>query len=292
MLREALVDKALEKYALPSWLKPYVLDYLKGNSTATAIKRATSFINVGRKKGTITKSEIVLPNGVKFGSDQILHLVSLFFYGEERMSKRSKKWRRTNGDGNRTHLNYVAEISNVEIKRARAIRSLIDGLGHKPIDPTPELMDLFNYVEGLNTWGERLLAKKIILYNSFALPFGYIFYKVFYPISPEFMRSFGTVFSSKAPEEFAGEEEASIIIQNNGIKRERLMEITEDVLVLIAKALRAELKNAKKAGIEREVILLGKVAIACPLHRLQRIGVDLNVEAEISRIRKRALQDA
>ncbi len=288
MLRDALVDAALEKYGLPKWLKPYVLEYLKGNSTAAAIKRATSFISVGRKKGIVTKDEIVLPNGTKFNSDQILHLVSLFLYGEERMGKISKIWATTDSDGNVTHANHYSAVSIVETKRARAIKNLIQGLGHKPVDPTPELVELFDYIESLKIWGERLLAKKIIMYNSFALPFGYVFYKVFYPVSPEFMRSFGTVFSSKDHEEFAGEEEAAIIVQSGDIETDRLMKITEDLLVLIDNALDAEMKNAKKAGIEREVILLRDVAIAFPLHRLEDLGVDFNIEEEISKIKRRA----
>jgi hypothetical protein len=288
MLREALVDTVLEKYSLPRWLKPYVLEYLKGNSTAAAIKRAASFINVGRKKGIITKDEIILPNGTKFKSDQILHLVSLFLYGEYRMGRISRKWAATDTDGNISHSNYFMVVSNVEVKRARAIKSLVQGLGHEPVEPTKELVELFDYIESLRVWGERLLAKKIILFNSFALPFGYIFYRVFYPVSPEFMRSFGTVFSRRAPEEQAGEEEAAIIVQSGGIEKKRLMKITEDVLVLIIKALEAEMKNAKKAGIEREVVLLKDVAIACPLHRLKGIGVDFDVEEEISRIKKMA----
>ena len=286
MLREALVDAALDKYRLPRWMKPYVLEYLKGNSTATAIKHATSFISVGRKKGVITKSEIILPNGVRFRSEQILHLTSLFFYGEDRMSKISRTWATTASDGNIAHSNYCSAIAEVETKRARALKNLVDGLGRRPVEPTPELVALFDYIEDLTVWSERLIAKKIILFNSFALPFGYVFYRVFYPVSPEFMRSFGTAFNRREPEELAGEEEATTIIQSNGIERERLMKITEDVLVLITRAIDAEMRNAKRAGIEREVLLLRNVAIACPLHRLMELGVDFDIEKEISLIKK------
>ncbi len=286
VIKEKLVDAALERYRLPIWLKPYALSYLKGANSLGAIKHAASFIDIGRRKGTITKTEVVLPNGTTFKREQVLHLASLFFYGEERMSEMSKMWASAVPGLTSGHKTHFISMAAIEAKRARAIKSLIQGLGNRPVAPTRELVELFDYVERLHSWEDIMITKKILLYNSFAMPFGYVFYRIFYPVSPEFMRSFGTAFNTKQPEEMAGEEEACRIIEQDEISRERLIYITENVLARIAKAVDAEMKNAKKAGIEREAVLLRDISIAYPLHRLEELGVNLDIEKEIATVKR------
>lgn len=285
MLKDKLVDSALEKYGLPRWMKPYIINYLKGNSVG-AVKRAVSFVNVGRKKGIITKNQIMLPNGTKFEKEQILRLVSLFFYGEERLGEISSNWAGAAADSNPAHTKHFETMAGIESKRARAIKSMVQVLASKPTEPTKEIVDLYDYIESLKSWNERLIAKNIILYNSFAMPLGYVFYKVFYPVSPEFMRSFGTAFSNRDEEEVMSAEEACNIVRNKTIENQRLMLITENILSRVARSVDAEMKDAKRAGVEREAILLKDVAVAFPLHKLKELGVNIDVDKEVVAIKR------
>ncbi|MFI5412279.1 MAG: hypothetical protein ACHQX1_00095 [Candidatus Micrarchaeales archaeon] len=289
MMKLTLVDSALEKYGIPKWMRVYIQGYVKSNSIIS-IKRATAFINVGRKKGAITKTEIILPNGTKFHKEDMLHLVSLFLYGEERISQISQNWAKSENETQPSHKRHFAEMSQIESHRARAIKNLLNGLGSKPGKPSEELVYVFDYIESLRYWEERMVAKKILLNYSFAKPFGYVFYKIFYPVSPEFMRSFGTAFNNKQPQEYYGEEEARRIIEDNGISQEKLIELTENVLTLTTRAINTEIPGAKRSSIEKEVVLLRDISIAYPLHKINELGVKIDVEEEVAKIKKNALK--
>lgn len=284
-MKLSLVDAALEKYGLPPWMKKYVYAYLKGN-TVQGIRRAASFINVGRKKGIVTKKEIVLPNGTTFKREQILHLVSLFFYGEERIGSISKAWAATGSDLDPQHRRHFEEMAAIESRRARAIKNLVEGLGHRVEKPTKELVEVFDYIQSLRDWDERIVTKKLLLSYSYAKPFGYVFYKIFYPVSPEFMRSFGTAFNSRQEEELIGEEDAEEVVRSGEMHKERLMELAENVLARVTRSVDAELPKARASKIEREVMLLRDISIAYPLHRLNELGADIDVDKEVAQIKR------
>lgn len=286
MIKWALVDAAIKRYDLPVWVKPYIRDYLKGGDIAT-IKYAISFVKVGRKKGAVTGSEIILPNGKKFKKEHMAHLLSLFYYGEERISEVTKDWAASGSDKVSDHVDHFSAVSSIEAKRARAIKNLIEGLGLKVEKPTREIESVFDYVQGLRDWNERIIAKKLLLNYSYAKPFGGVFYKVFYPVSPEFMRSFGKAFISGIDER-AAEAEAEIAVAGRKVPEERVMEITRELLKRIYRSVNAEIPNARKAGIEREVMLLRDVSIACPLHKLDELGVKIDINKEINGIRRSA----
>ncbi len=286
MLKGAMVELAIRKYKLPQWMKPYIMSYLRGNDMS-AIKFAASYINVGRKKGSIARNEIRLPNGKVFKKEHIAHILNLFYYGEVSVCETSKLWSETH-DRTPDHVRHFRTMCAVEEKRARTIRNLMLGLGYRIGKPTPELIAVFDYIKSLTDWDERLFAKKILLNYSYAKPFGYVFYKAFYPVQPEYMRTFGKAFTDHMEEETLSEKEAEDIIREKRIGYERLMEITEHLLMLILRSVNAELPTAKRAGIEREIVLLRDISLAYPLHRLEELGVDMDVQKEITYVKMSA----
>ncbi|MCW6159595.1 MAG: hypothetical protein LVQ95_00695 [Candidatus Micrarchaeales archaeon] len=286
MLKGLLIDATLRRYGLPPWMKEYVQEYLKG-SDISAVKYAISFISVGRKKGAVTRTEIVLPNGKKFRKDQIAHLLSLFYYGECRLSRISWIWSIDNGRDGEMAKHFGA-MHLVEERRARAIKNLIEAFGYKIEDPSEELKEVFDYVEQLKTSQERVIAKRIFLNYAYAQPFGQVFYKAFYPVSPEYMRSFGKEFSIRSADAIYGERVAENAIIRGEIGAQRLLELATDVLVRVARSIDAELPRARRAGIEREALLLRNIAIAYPFHRLKELGVDLDAKKEIANVKRKA----
>ncbi len=286
MLKGLLIDATLKRYGLPPWMKEYVQEYLKGSEVGAA-RYAISFISVGRKKGVVTKTEIVLPNGKRFRKDQIAHLLSLFYYGECRLSRISWSWSIDNGHDMEMARHFGA-MHLVEVRRARAIKNLIEAFGYKVEDPSDELKDVFDYVEQLRTSQERVVAKKIFLNYAYAQPFGQVFYKAFYPVSPEYMRSFGKEFSIRSADAIYGERSAENIIVRGEIDTQKLLELATEILVRVARSIDAELPRARKAGIEREALLLRNIAVAYPFHRLKELGVDLDVKREIANVKRKA----
>ncbi len=283
MLKLNLVDGTLQRSGLPPWMKEYIQSYVKGANIDT-IKKATSFVSFGRKKGKVTKTEIILPNGTRFKKAEILHLIGLFYYGEDRISRITEKWAEEN-DEHRAHFN---EVTMLEAQKARAIKNLMEGLGSKIESTSKELIDVFDYLENLESWEERIVAKRIILNYAFAKPFGYVFYRIFYPVSPEFMRSFGATFNNKQPLDLNAEQSANKVIEEGKISDSNLLNLTRNILILTTKAINREMAGAKRAGIDREAKLLKDISIAYPLHRLHDLGVDIDIKKEIELIKKQS----
>lgn len=286
MLKGMLVEAMLKRYGLPPWMKEYILEYLKGNDVSAA-KYAISFIKVGRKKGAVTKTEIILPNGKRFRKDQIAHLLSLFYYGETRLSRISWSWSIGNGRDLEMARHFGA-MHLVEERRARAIKNLIEAFGYKIEDPSDELKEVFDYVEQLGTSQERVVAKRIFLNYAYAQPFGQVFYKAFYPVSPEYMRSFGKEFSIRSADAIYGERAAENIIVHGELDRQKLIGLATEILIRVARSIDAELPRARRAGIEKETLLLRNIAIAYPFHRLKELGVDIDVKKEIANVKRKA----
>ncbi len=286
-LIDKLVDPVLERYGVPDWVKPYVLKYVKRNP-ANTVKFAASFIDVKRKKGEITGEYIKLPNGLKFRKDHILHLLNIVFYGEESMARIAEAWAGKNLDNNRDYASYFREMGAKDAKHARAIKNLMEGMGRKPEKPQKEIEEVFNYIASLDSWYDRILATELILRNSYAKTFGLIFYKVFYPVSPEFMRSFGKAFTAADLESAWGISEARRVIETQLISDEHIIELTREVLIRIQRSIDANMRLAKASGIEDEAKLLSDIAIAYPLQALSMMGIKVNVGKEMNRIKKAA----
>ena len=280
------VDELLEKYGIPSWATPYIYSYIRGNPIQ-AIKHAASFVEIKRKKGEVTNSHVRLPNGMKFDIKFVMHLLDMFYYGEEEISKIYLEWSsdRLGADALK-YAPHFAELSGVSQGHARAVRNLIEGLGNKLSDPSKEVKDVFSFIRGIKDWKQRVVVSGLVMRKTYGIPFGYVFYKVFYPVAPEFMRSFGKVFEKTSEIVSWGEAESSSIISSKSVDEAALLAITERVLAYIYRSIRAELPYAKKQGIEPEGKLLLELAIAYPLHAMQELGMSIDIDAEIDAIKK------
>lgn len=282
----AMVDKALDKYNIPTWLKPYIYDYVKGDPL-NAVRRATSFIEVRRKRGEVTRSYVRLPNGMEFGMEFIQHVLSLFHYGEERIAEIYESWSKE--PAGYDYVQYArgfGQLAETTRKHVRAIRNLMEGMGIRPLPPTPEAMSVFDALNSLSDWKARVLASGLILKYTYGYPFGFVFYRVFYPASPEFMRSFGKAFKSNDGDNAWLEDEAKRIVREREMDEGNMISIAEDLLSKAYNSVGAELQTAKKARIEREAQLLMDVSLAYPLHALYDQGLGIDVDAEIKKIKK------
>jgi hypothetical protein len=276
-----VVEAALRKYDLPLWAKPYIFRYVKGMSR-DELKRDVGFLRFGRRKGSITGKGVTLPNGVLFKMDDIVHLLNLFYYGESRISAISGQWATTSGD--KQHSEHFRVMQKLELKRARAIKNFVQGLGHKVSGPSKELVEVFDYVEALKNWEDRVITKKILLYMSYVNPIGYVFYRVFYPVSSEFLRPLANIFTKKELFEEDGTREAEALVRNHTLDSAALEQLSEQVMSRVASSIKAEMPRAKKAGIEREAQLLMELAVAHPIYRLVELGADMKPEKTIKRI--------
>ncbi|MCL5092471.1 MAG: hypothetical protein M1364_02300 [Candidatus Marsarchaeota archaeon] len=281
----AVVDPLLKKYGIPVWVKPYLKEYVKSDPV-NAIKRATSFIDVKRKKGQVTNNSVVLPNNTAFKTESVVGIVSLFFYGEERSVQIAEKWSSKPDYLNKEYVKHFSEMVEIEKRHLRAIKNLLEGLGHKPLPPSETVKEVFDYIENLQDWNERLVAMNIIIKSTYGTAFGMMFYKVFYFVMPEYMRSFGKAFDYQGEEIEWGFEEAKRIISEKCINEGRLIEMSERILTLISKTINSEMLFADEAGITREAELLKKVALAYPLHIYSDLGINIDIEGELKKIYK------
>ena len=290
MMGSEAIDGTIRKYGLPIWIKPYVYEYVK-RDPVKAIKYAASFIEVGRKKGAITKKAIRLPNGHVFQKDEIMRILDLFYYGEERISRMSERWANESGNPDWEYTRHFREVAGVEARHARAIKNVMEGLGHKIEKPPKQFVEVFDFVENLTDCQERLITKRIVFWYSYRVSFGMVFYKVFYPVAPEFLRSLAKTFNmDRAKEELLGDSEVERIIKSNQINSDRLMWLVRQTLARIYNSIQAEKGLAKKAKVEREVQFLADIAIASPLHKLREMGVELDVRDELKGIKRLSQQ--
>jgi hypothetical protein len=250
-----------------------------------AIKYASSFIDVGRKKGAITRKEIRLPNGHVFQKEEVMRLLDLVYYGEDRVSRISEHWARESPDPDWIYARHFREIGAVEARHARAIKNLMEGLGHKVGEPDKSFVEVFDFLESLKDWNERLLATRILFWYSYRASFGMVFYKIFYPVAPEFLRSLAKMFNTDGSESLIGENDVDEIIRKGKISRERLLWLSEQLLARVYNSIEKEMQLAKKAKVEKEAALLRNIAVAAPLHILAEVGVQLDVKEELGKIK-------
>lgn len=280
-----IIDRILEKHDIPQWVKPYLYDYINSDKL-NAIKRAASFIDTGRKRGEVTSKYVKLPNGITFDINSVIHILSLFFYGEERSVEIYEKWSSESVPPNREYPHFYYNMVTIAKRHARAIKNLIEGLKHKPDKPTKEVVEVFDYIESLTDWNERMITTNLLMKYGYNISFGVTFYKVFYFVMPEYMRSFGKVFSETTEKTKWGEEEAKSIISDKRISSKRVIEISRELISKIVKSIDSEMCIAKISGIEEEAKLLRKIAMVYPFHTLKELGIDININDEIKLIEK------
>ncbi len=282
---DKVVYPILEKYGVPRWVSPFIFSYIKGDPL-NAIKRGVSFIEVKRKKGEVTKKTIFLPNGYKFDTSSIAAVLNIFLYSENRVSEIMSGWlSHSVGRDLLAYKDYFFSLSQNDKRHAKAVKNLMEGLGVKPATVKKEVEEVFDYLESIESWPERLVASEVVLKRSYST-FGIVFYRVFYAASPEFLRSFVKVFRSE--EDSWESNEIKRILGEGVIGKERIMEITEEMLKRFYLSVLAYSSVSKKEKIDKEVKLITEVSMAYPLQFLKESGFDIDVEDEVRRIEKSA----
>lgn len=285
-LYEGLISVAMKRYGVPDWIAPYIYRYAKQSDMFT-IKRAINFINVRRKKGVLTSRQVKLPNGVTFDIKAVSHILNQFYYGVETEARISEKWSKEYTDYD--HANFTKhyrELAAMREKHARALKNMIGGLGHRIEKPNRGIERVFDTIASLEEWPDRLITTEIILRDSYSRPFGFIFYKVFYPVSPEFMRSLGKLFTNRGEEGSWAEKEINKVVGEGALTSEHIIDLAERILTEIYRSIDSELPLARKAKIEQEAKLLRDISIAYPLHTLKELGVELDINKEMKKIAK------
>ncbi|MCL5433453.1 MAG: hypothetical protein M1538_00540 [Candidatus Marsarchaeota archaeon] len=275
ILSDKLIDSFISKYNLPIWIKPYVKEYLKKKKN---IRYILTFVKYGKKKGNIKTDSITLPNGVIFKKKHMVHLLNLFYYGTYSIKSVSDYWIQ-NSLGNLKLKHRFIPIAEIEEKRSLVIKNLISGLNYNIYKkaPSKELNDIFDYLKKLNDWNERLVAKEIILNYSYVIPFGNVFYTIFYPIAPKYMKSFKK-FIGHLEYEINNKRDAENIITQKLIKEERLKQLVKDLIIKVIKSINAEIKNTKEVNIYDEIILLRDIAAVYPIYKINELDKEFEVD--------------
>lgn len=268
-----LIEVAMDKYDVPEWVRPYLYKYASRHKL-DAIKFALSLINVGRKKGEVTKQHVTLPNGMKFRLDSVMKLISLFFHGQEAIALLEEEWVASHTIGNPEYEAAYSALSDIDQKHARAIKNLMEGLGGKITDEIPtHIKPLIERMRLIDDWNERIIASGIILNYSYLKTFGPVFFKIFYPISPEFMRNLSKAFMNKELPERWDLLEARKIIKSGAVDPARIKALYMELLPLIGSSVKHNMSIAKELKVVNEMELLSEILIAYPLHELSELGV-------------------
>ena len=272
-----MLDNTIAKYRLPQWVKPYIVEYIKENPIY-AIKKGMSFIDVKRKKGLISKGYVELPNGTRFEMNFVANILNQFYYGEKSISEIYEKWSKNNYNVDRGYSDGFRRLSILSKKHMRAIKNLIDGMEMQDIGPNVGTLKLLEFMEHLDTIEGRILSSGLILRYIYAQTFGMIFYKVFYPTAPEFMRSFGKALSADNKTMQWLESELRYVLQNSD--HEKNLAFVKNMLTVATECIDTELPYAKRSGIEKEFLLLRNISVAYPLHVMKEYDYDINPETE------------
>ncbi len=214
-------------------------------------------------------------------------MLSLFFYGEDMTAHIERTWSEKSVIKNAEYGRRFMDMSEIDAKYARAIKNLAEGLGGKVGERHESLARTFDYIASIEDWNSRVFVTGLVLRYAYARTFGSIFYRVFYPVAPEFMRSFGKAFSSKNRSANWDTEEAERLVRSGEMEREEVLELARETLARILWSIDANSKLAKELSIEKEVALLSEISVAYPFHRLSELGVELDVKEEVERVRAR-----
>jgi len=283
-LENVILDKTMKKYGVPEWVKPYVYSYIK-NDPVNAVRKGISFVDVKRKRGKISGETVELPNAIKFDLADVAHIVGLFYFGEQKVEEVIGMWSKDRHDyESKAYAEHFESMVGIEDKHLHAIKNMLNGLGKKGVEESPEIDALFEKMRSIEDWRERIIAYDLILKTSYGGTFGNIFYKVFYSVMPEYMRSFGKAFSANGAEVEWGYEEAKRIMREKEIPDERLLGLFREILPLIAVIINSNIEIARRVGIEKEVNLLMDIAIAYPMHIAEECGIDIDADKEASKI--------
>ena len=272
-LTAKLVDSAMDRYGVPEWARPYVYKYVSRNKVET-IRKAIGMVGFGRKRGRIAGDYAVLPNGMRFRMDSIIKLLGVFFHGEHRLADLESYWANNHAVGNPEYEKGFLELADSDYKGARAMKNLVEGLRRKMPDDNGTLDQLFGRLARLESWEERIFASGMILNHCYMKPFAGMFMRVFYPIVPEFMRSFNKAFTLKESKERWDLLEARRLVSTGRISRERAIALKDELLPLVSKSIDNNMMIAKELDIKDEISLLKEIALAYPNQVLSELGAD------------------
>ncbi len=278
--KNKLFDYALKKYNMPVWTKEYILNYLNKKSRIESMKHLMILIN-RRKKPILTKTKIKLPNGSVFEIKDILHIISLFYFGEMLMQKVIEQWL-----DNRTNIEYTKHFINIldiTEKHEGTIKNLLNGFKYKIEEPPKNIKRVFEYIENTKDCNERIIIIGIILQDAYAISFGNIFYKVFFYLSPEYMKLIKQSLNYKISEINWFNNQAKQIIKNKLINENKLISLSENLSILINNSIKSESKFAQKLKIKNEVELIKTIAIAYIFHDLYELNVNINIDIEMKK---------
>ncbi len=283
----SLIKGIMKKYNIPDWVEPYALKYARHNPLKT-VKFALSFIETRRKKGAVANGYVLLPNGTRMKLDTLIRLLNIIFYEQDLMAKVAKRWANTPVGYDSKYSKYANEFSEAEAKHAIAIKNLIEGLGYKVGEPDKGIEELFDYIGSLDTWYKRLIAVNIVLRNAYAKAFGEILYKIFYSVSPEYMRAFRKVFSENEYHAAWGAEETRRIIREHLLSDSEVIGIAEEIVKRVLATIDFNMYIAKSAGVEYEVKFLRDISILYPFETLKEMGVKVDPDEELKRVKDSA----
>jgi hypothetical protein len=212
---------------------------------------------------------------MKFRMPSLMKLLGIFFHGEHRLADLESYWAKNHMVGNPEYERVYSELADTDYKGARAMKNLVEGLRHKMPDDNGTLDQLFGRLSRLESWEERIFASGIILNYCYMKPFAGMFMRVFYPIVPEFMRSFNKAFTLKEAKERQDLLEARRLVSTGRIPRERAIELADELLGLVGKSIDSNMAIAKELGIKEEISLLKEISLAYPIHTLEELGIKI-----------------
>lgn len=274
-----LVDSAMDRYGVPEWARPYVYKYVSRNKV-DVVKAAIAMVGFGRKKGRITDDYAILPNGMKFGMQSIVKLLGIFFHGEHRLADLESYWAGSHAVGNPEYEAGYAALAESDYKGARAVKNLVEGLKYRMPEDNGSLDRLFGRLSRLESWEERIFASGIILNYCYTKPFAGMLMRVFYPIAPEFMKSFGKAFTLKERSERWDLLEARRLVSTGRISSERAIELKDELLPLVSKSIDSNMMIAKELDIKDEISLLKEIALVYPVRVMSELGINTSPDSE------------
>ena len=276
---DSLVAPVLRKHQIPEWAGEYIREYIKANvrkDPIGTIKRGISFIETGRNKGAVTRNYVKLPNGTTFNIALVGRILSLFLYGEERISEIESVWAKEKGPA-AEYAAHFGRASENSAKHARAIKNAISGIGRRQVKPSREMSGGIRLRPGARQPrredGRNRDNNALLILN-----FRHSLLQELLRVVAEFMRSFGKAF--KTNEEIGDwTERARGILSTSRIPEQRVYALAVETLSRIFKSIESESPMAKEAGIQTEAALLRDISIAYPLHVIKECIPAFDIEA-------------
>ena len=276
----AFLDKVLEKQGIPTWAVGPIVEYLRSRKEKIGTIKSLLAIISSRKKPVLTKTTIKLQNGMEFKIKDILYVVSLFYFGEAMMHRILEKWMQEKSKPALEYTLHFQQLLDITDTHKNAIKNLLDGMDYNLVAPPQHIKAVFDAVEHVSNWDERIFVIGFLLRNTYDASFGAVFYKIFYKISPEYMKLVSAALDYKADEAKWFEAKSVSIISENKISPNKVIELTHSIVFLINKSIKKEMSRARKMHIYSEIDLLRRIAIAHVFTELSNFvpGIDANKE--------------